>query len=390
MLIHPAFDSRYDAIVVGARPAGAATAMLMAQAGLKVLAVDRQTYGSDTLSTHALMRGAVIQLERWGLLGEIVKAGTPAIRSTTFHYGDEAKRIPFRPDAHVDALFAPRRYLLDRVIVDGARTAGAHVHHGTRVTGLLRGAGNRVAGVTIGNHNGTEHNVTADIVIGADGRHSTIARLVGAPIYRRSRHRTAFVYGHYAGLANDGYHWFYRPGVSAGAIPTNNDETAVFVSPSPDRFGREIGKGPEAAFRSVLAEVAPSFAKEVERARPRGHLFGFPGEAGYFRQSFGPGWALVGDAGYFKDPITAHGITDALRDAELLAAAVVDGRPEAFLRYQSERDALSNGLFETTDAIAAFDWDIETLKSHSRQLSRAMAAENAAFSALAAPFAMAA
>jgi len=390
MLHESTFDRRYDAIVVGARPAGAATAMLLAQAGRKVLVVDRQAYGSDTLSTHALMRGAVIQLERWGLLNEIVKAGTPPIRSTTFHYGDEVQRVGFKPDAHVNALFAPRRYLLDRVIVDGAREAGVQVHHGARMTGLSRGPGNRVDGATIVDRNGTRHDIAADIVIGADGRHSTVARMVGASVYRRSRHRTATVYGHFTGLDNQGYRWFYRPGVSAGAIPTNNGATGVFVSLSPDRFAREIAKGPEAVFESMLDEVSPAFAEEVSRATRRGHLHGFPGEAGYFRQSFGPGWALVGDAGYFKDPITAHGITDALRDAEILASAAANGSDAALRDYQASRDDLSTELFEATDAIAAFDWDIDALKIRNRRLSRALTAENVSLSARAGPLAMAA
>jgi menaquinone-9 beta-reductase len=384
------FDRRYDAIIVGARPAGAATAMLLARTGLKVLAIDRQAYGSDTLSTHALMRGAVMQLARWGLLDEIVRAGTPAIRRTTFHYGDEAIPIDIRPDGGVDALYAPRRTVLDRVLVDAARSAGAEVQHGTSLTGLVLGAGGRVAGASVRDRNGVVHTIGADIVIGADGRHSTVARRVGAPIYQRSDTSTALLYGHFSGLPGDGYHWLYRPGVSAGAIPTNDGETCIFVALPPERFGREIARGAEAVLDAVLAEISPELRAAVAGAVRRGNLKGFAGEPGYLRQSVGPGWALVGDAGYHRDPLTAHGITDALRDAELLALAVAEGSGQAFRRYQAERDALSMELFEATNAIASFAWSMDMLKHHHRRLNRAMKAETAALAERAAPVAMAA
>src|SRR5215475_7522309 len=98
-------EPRYDAVIIGARCAGAATALLLARSGAKVLVVDRQADGSDTMSTHALMRGAVVQLNRWGLIPGVTAAGTPAIRSTTFHYGDEAINVDIKPEHGVDCLF---------------------------------------------------------------------------------------------------------------------------------------------------------------------------------------------------------------------------------------------------------------------------------------------
>ena len=127
--LHP-FRSRYDAVIVGARCAGAATAFLLARAGAKVLLVDRQAYGSDTMSTHALMRTGVLQLHRWSLLPMVMAEGTPEIRCTTFHYGQEALRLSIRPEHGVNYLCAPRRTVLDRVLVDAARKAGAEVRHG--------------------------------------------------------------------------------------------------------------------------------------------------------------------------------------------------------------------------------------------------------------------
>src|SRR5688572_29646556 len=108
----------FDAVVVGSRCAGAATAMLLARAGQRVLVVDRGEYGADILSTHALMRGAVLQLRHWGLLPRIVDAGTPAVRSTTFHFGADTLLVAIKAKYGVDALYAPRRTVLDPILVD--------------------------------------------------------------------------------------------------------------------------------------------------------------------------------------------------------------------------------------------------------------------------------
>jgi 2-polyprenyl-6-methoxyphenol hydroxylase-like FAD-dependent oxidoreductase len=183
------------------------------------------------------------------------------------------------------------------------------------------------------------------------------------------------VFGYFSGLEEDGYHWYYRPGVSVGRIPTNDDLTCVFASVPSRRFREEIRFDPEAGFDRVLEECSPELATAVQRASRSGQLRGFPGHAGLFRQSRGEGWALVGDAGYFKDPITAHGITDALRDAELLAEAVVDGSEDALARYQQTRDEIATGLFEVTDEIASFEWDLSTVKDLHLKLSDEMKRE---------------
>ena len=371
----PSFRARYDALVVGARAAGAATAMLLARAGLSVLAVDRGRLGDDTLSTHALMRGAVLQLHRWGLLRALEAAGTPPIRSATFHYGEEDIPIPIKPRDGIDALYAPRRTVLDPLLVRAAAAAGAEVVHGVAAIDLVRDARGRVAGAVLAGADGSPTRVEADIVIGADGIRSPIARLVGAPVERAGRSATAVVYGHFAGLAQDGYHWYYRPGVSAGAIPTNDGRTCLFVALPPARFLDELPAGVDALYRRILAEAAPEMARAVARARLDAKLRLFPGTPGFLRRAWGPGWALVGDAGYFKDPLTAHGLTDALRDAELLARAIVAGTDGALAAYQATRDEVSLGLFEVTDRIASFAWDLEQAKRDHHLLARHMAGE---------------
>ena len=370
----PARD-RYDVTVVGARAAGAATAMLLARGGARVLALDRGRYGSDTLSTLALMRGGVLQLARWGVLDGVRAAGTPVVRRTTFHYGGEAVPVDIRPVGEVDGLYAPRRTVLDALLVDAAREAGAEVVHGVAVSGLRIDAGGRVGGVEIEGPEGSRRAISADLVIGADGRLSRVAEQVGAGVERRARQASGVVYGFWQGLEPDGYHWLYAPGVSAGVIPTNDGASLVFATAPGARFLAEAPGRLGGFFERVLGEVSPELAGRVARARRVGSLHGFPGVPGFLRRAGGPGWALVGDAGYFKDPITAHGLTDALRDAELLARAVLAGGEDALAGYQEQRDELSADLFEITDAIAAYDWTLDEVQQLHRRLSDSMKAE---------------
>lgn len=372
---------RFDALVVGARCAGAAAAMLMARRGMRVLAVDRGGYGTDTLSTHALMRGGVMLLARWGVLGRIAEAGTPPIHRTTFHYGAEAIPVDLRPGDGVDALYAPRRTLLDSVLVDAAWEAGAEVRHHHTATALLRDDGGRVTGAVVLDENGREHAIAAGLVVGADGVGSAVARLAGAPVTQEARHVATCLYGYFPGLPDTGTHWHYGPGASAGRIPTNAGRHCVFASVPPARYRAELRGDRLAALRRILAEVSPALDEEVAATRPDGDLLAFAGRRGFLRQAAGPGWALVGDAGYFKDPITAHGITDALRDAALLAEAAAAGSAAAFARFAARRDELSLPLFRVTDEIAGYGWTLTEAKALHLALNKAMKAEVAALAA---------
>lgn len=361
-----------DVLVIGARAAGAATAMLLAERGLEVLLVDRGEYGTDTLSTHALMRGAVLQLRRWGLLHRVEASATPPVRRTAFHYGDNVVDIALEPSHGVDALYAPRRTVLDPILVDAAEAAGATVRFRTGLVDLVRDARGRVSGAVLKGPSGAAYAVAADRVIGADGAGSTVARLAAAPFEHRAVHATAVIYGYWSGLEARGYHWHYRPGTSAGVIPTTGGETCVFAAMPPARLK---GGADPALYHEVLAECAPDLAAMLEGARLESRLVAFAGRPGFLRRAHGPGWALVGDAGYFKDPITAHGLTDALRDAELLAQAVATGTEAALQYFATLRRAFSLPLLEVTDQIAAFDWDLEQLQALHLAASRAMQPE---------------
>ena len=366
--------SRYDAVVVGARCAGAATAMLLARRGLDVLVVEQGERGADTLSTLALMRAGVLQLSRWGLL-DGVRAASPPIRTTTFHYGGAAAvEIRIKPRDGVDALYAPRRTVLDPLLADAAEAAGADVAYRTRLVDLQRDRG-RVRGAIVEGHDGAPRSIAAGIVIGADGVQSIVARLCDAEPQRFGAHAGAVIYTFCRGLDVEGYHWYYAPGVSAGVIPTGGGDVLVFAAVPRARFMRELRFNLPAGFHGVIEAAAPRLAPAVRAAAPVGPYRGFAGHTGYLRPAWGPGWALVGDAGYFKDPITAHGISDALRDAELLARAIEGGADTDFAAYQTIRDDLSLPLFEYTDEIASFAWDFARLQTLHKKMSDEMARE---------------
>jgi flavin-dependent dehydrogenase len=370
-----AIGPRYDAVVVGARVAGASTALLLARAGLSVLVVDRSARGADTTSTHALMRPGLTQLHRWGVLERVIATGAPAIRRTTFHYADEAVQVPIHGRDGVEALYAPRRTALDVVLADAASEAGAHVVHEALAGGLARDASGRVCGLDVTDPSGVTHHVQAGVVIGADGARSGIARTVGAEVSHEGRHRGAIIYGYWHGLPLDGTHWYFGKDVAAGAIPTNDNLACVFAAMLPERYESHGARDLEGLFGAVVRQTDPALARMVAGGEREGKLHPFPGRAGFIRRPWGPGWALVGDAGCFKDPITAHGMSDALRDAELLARAVVAGTPEAFAAYEATRDAFAVELLDLSDEIASFRWNLERIKALHHRLSQLMGRE---------------
>jgi 2-polyprenyl-6-methoxyphenol hydroxylase-like FAD-dependent oxidoreductase len=371
---------RHDVVIVGGRVAGAATALLLARAGVRVILVDRDRYGSDTLSTHGLMRAGVLQLSRWGVLPDVVASGTPPIRQVIFRYSDgEEAVVAIRPSIGVEALYAPRRYLFDRLLVDAAAAAGAEVLHEAPVTGLLRDAAERVVGVRARTRQGNSTDLYASLTVGADGIRSTVARQAGARVSRQGSSAGGVLYRYFHDLPADGYEWSYGDRAATGFIPTN-DAMCVFVGTTPARIRSLRRDGAERAFTTLLASAGPALADRVADATPADRIHGWSGAVGYLRRCWGPGWALVGDAGYFKDPITTHGMTDALRDAELLAdavLAVLSGSEESSVmaEYERTRDRLSCEMFDVTEAVAAYDWELDRVRHLLREVSSAMGDE---------------
>lgn len=378
-----ASGATFDVIVVGGRAAGAATALLLAQQGLSTLVLEQGAPGADTLSTHALMRGGVLQLARWGLLGDIVAAGTPAVRRATFTYADERVAIGIKPtriddnrtDA-IDALYAPRRTVLDPVLVRAAAAAGATIHHRTSVKDLLTRNG-RVVGVRATTDDGSTIELHSRLVVGADGIRSIVARRARAEYIRTGSHAMATSYGYWSDLDVDGFEWVFRPNACAGVIPTNGGQACVFASASP----RRIGAGGIGLITDIVAAGSSEIARRLGAATPPSGTRTWSGHRAYLRRAFGRGWALVGDAGYFKDPISAHGLTDALRDAELLARAIVEGIDDdaamvaALGHYQATRDRLSIPMFDIVERIAGNEWDDRQILSLLVRLSESMTAE---------------
>ena len=258
-----------------------------------------------------------MQLHRWGLLDAVVAAGTPPVRTTTFRYAVDEVTVPIKPAYGVDALYAPRRTVLDPILVDAARAAGATFRYGVTVTDVHRDDNGRVDGIVGRDQRGTVA-WQAAWVVGADGIRSRVAAAVDAPIEVQGTGATAVSYGYWTGLARDGYEWIFRPDACAGVIPTNDGRSCVFAGASPAR----IGRGGLDTFHKVVRAASPALAERLGDAIGPAGVRTFGGLPGYLRRPYGRGWALVGDAGYWKDPIDAHGLTDALRDAELLARAL--------------------------------------------------------------------
>ncbi len=235
-------------------------------------------------------------------------------------------------------------------------------------------------GVAAHDADGSRLELEGDLVIGADGIRSVVAQQTGAPYLRQGRSSSAILYRYVDGLPSTGYEWAYGDGAGGGLLPTNDGATCVFVGTTPERMRRLTKAGRERAFSTLLAAAAPALVERVNDAPAWTSLRGWGGVPGHMRQSWGPGWALVGDAGYFKDPITTHGMTDGLRDAELLADRVLDvlgGADEAMAlaSYQQTRERLSLCLFEATEEVARYDWDCVRARALLRRVSSAMSDE---------------
>ena len=347
----------YDVIVVGARCAGSPTAMLLARRGYRVLLVDRATFPSDTVSTHIIHPPGVAALRRWGLLSGLLATGCPPIDTYAFDFGPITLTGAPGTDASPVA-YAPRRTVLDKLLVDAAAAAGAEVREGFTVTEIVRDGG-RVIGIRGHGRDGRTITELAQVVVGADGWRSTVAEAVAPDAYHQKPRLLALYYSYWSGLPMSGrFETYLRPERGIAAWPTNDDLTVVIVGWPYAEF--EANKRDvEGNFFKTLATVPP-FADRVA-AGTREERFAGMATPNSFRRPWGPGWALVGDAAYLKDPVTGQGIQDAFRDAELvvtsLDAALGGARSydEAMTAYQTARDEQALPMYEYTCQLAALE-----------------------------------
>jgi flavin-dependent dehydrogenase len=354
----------YDAIIVGSRCAGAATARLLAEKGHDVLMVDRAHFPSDTVSTHCVTFGGVVQLRRWGLLDRVIATNVPFVPSFTLTIGPNEFRDPLGVEEGTGTV-SPRRTVLDKLLVDAAVEAGAELREGITVTALQRDDQGRIVGIVGHDEDANAVEERAALVIGADGTHSFVAKATGAEMYdERPGHGSGY-YAYFSGIPADSVELAFNQGHFVGLFPTNDGQVCLFVGKDDGEFG-DFRDDLDRAHAAAVTVGNARLGEWVRGATRESRFFAFRTIPGFFRKPWGEGWALVGDAGYHKDPVTGHGITDAFRDAELLANAVhagLDGVPmaEALSGYQARRDELSRDMFETTQQIAALDWTEDSL-----------------------------
>jgi 2-polyprenyl-6-methoxyphenol hydroxylase-like FAD-dependent oxidoreductase len=347
----------YDAVVVGARCAGAPTAMLLAQRGHRVLLVDKATFPSDTMSTHLVHPPGVAALARWNLLEGLEATGCPPVQTYSFDFGPLTIAGSPQPVEGIAHAYCPRRTVLDQLLVDGAVQAGAELREGFTVDELTTAEG-RVTGIHGHARGGMGVTERARMVIGADGRHSLVAKAVAAQQYGERPSHLAMYYAYWSGLPVEGFDTTVRTEDRRGwaAAPTHDGLTVLPFGWPVEEF-QANRSDIEAHFFATMA-LAPEFAERVHGATRESKFIGSADLPGYFRTPFGPGWALVGDAGYHKNPITAMGINDAFRDAELLAtaldAAFSGRRPyeQALTEYRQLRDGAAWPVYEFTDEFA--------------------------------------
>ncbi len=348
----------YDAIIVGARCAGAPTAMLLARKGYRVLLVDRDEFPSDILSTHFIHLPGIARLKRWGLLDKVVATGVPWIPRGTMHFNGMEFQPPPPPNLPEDMeaqTICPRRVVLDKILIDAAVEAGAEFREGFPVRELIWD-GDTVVGLRGGRGQTVEER--ARIVIGADGLHSVVARAVRPQEYETVPTLTFGYYTYWTGIGDDGMHiYFFDDARGILTFPTHWGQTCIGVGGEISGF-HEFRGDILANYMAVLDRV-PQLAERVRAGKQEEPFRGTADQPNYFRKPFGPGWALVGDAGYHRDFLTGLGITDAFRDAELLAIAADEGfsgrRPldEAMAGYQRWRDDFAMPLYRVTTKMAA-------------------------------------
>lgn len=354
----------YDVVVVGSRCAGAPTAMLFARSGYRVLLVDRARFPSDTLSTHYIQPPGVALLARWGLLEPLVATGCPPIERMVYDAGEVRLlgRVPTLDG--ISASYAPRRYVLDHILIEAAIASGVEFREGSVVTEVLFDEG-RASGVRCRTRRGGEDIERARLVVGADGMRSKVAELVGAVMKVKDSLLTCAYYTYWQAVGRD-LELYQRPGRAVGVLHTHDGLTLV-VCYFPQAEFQKIRQSALPTYLKCIRATAPSLGDRIAGSCPVEPLRGTGDQRNYFRQACGPGWVLVGDAGHHKDSITAHGISDAFEQAALLVecvgASLGDDRAltRALRRFASRRDELLDLRYRITLVAARLEQSAEHL-----------------------------
>jgi flavin-dependent dehydrogenase len=349
----------YDVIIVGARCAGSPTAMLLARKGYRVLLVDKTSFPSDTMSGHILQISGGARLKRWGLLDQVIASNCPAMHTITINQGHDTLTEPFPAEDGVADIYAPRRFILDQILVNAAVATGATLWEGFRVQELCR-EGDQVTGIRGLSSQGQLLTEKAPLVIGADGVHSFVAQAVQAPTYNERPIYTCCYYSYWSGVTQEDFGVHLHDRRFIFTCPTNENKVEVSIEWPREEFDT-VRHNISDSFFQTLDAYAPDIAERVRRGTQVERFMGTGYLPNFFRKPYGPGWALAGDAGHYKDPICGLGISDAFRDAEFLAEAVDDGlsgkRPmqEALADYQQQRDQSALPFYEEASQLASFE-----------------------------------
>ncbi len=326
----------FDIIVIGARCAGATTAMLLARKGLKVLVVDRSTFPSDVISTHFLWPHGASYLNRWGLLDRVLEVTPSHTVVNLVNEGiplegtvpEELLRQYFQlfhgdDSGIVQRYCSVRRRVLDKLLVDAAVEAGAEVREGFAVDELLEEDG-RVVGIRGRTRDGTRVEERARVILGADGRNSFVARTLRLPKFDE-RLKCTFAYWTYvSGIPLDTVHIHRRGRLGLGLVPTNFGQHMVLVF-GPSEWGTTFRRDVPGNFQKALDFISPELGELVRGGQREERFYGTLDQAAFLRPLFGPGWVLAGDAACFRDQCTATGMSHAFRDAELVSTALEEG-----------------------------------------------------------------
>jgi 2-polyprenyl-6-methoxyphenol hydroxylase-like FAD-dependent oxidoreductase len=333
-------SERFDVVVVGARCAGSPLATFLKRAGLNVCVVDQTDFPSDTLSTHMFQVGGIEVLNQLGVLEKVLATGAPPITSCYMKFEDVDMSGPPRVrknDLNVP-LLCVRRVSLDIRLVEMAQEAGVEMRLNTRVVELLKQDG-RVNGVRVARRDGKTSTIHADLVVGADGRLSTVARLTGARRYHVIPSERMSSWAYFRGVPRQAVSKVYyhrRDDDFVVAAPADDDLFLVAVCPSVEYFD-SYRTDSEAWFRRAVSGCEP-VTELLANAERTTKFRGLTRFEGFFREATGPGWVLVGDSGHFKDPTPGQGISDALRQVERLSQAILRGLGSPQERDDALRD----------------------------------------------------